>query len=99
MQIIPLTSVPSQTLSIVLAQQNCKISVYQLSTGLFLDLTLNGSLIVSAIACRDRVYLVRQPYLGFIGNLSFMDTQGLDDPDYTGLGSRFVLMYLESSDL
>jgi hypothetical protein len=98
MQIIPLTAVPSQTLSIVLNQQNCAIKVYTLSTGLFLDLYLEGTLILSAIICRDRVQLVRQPYLGFVGNLAFMDTEGTEDPEYTRLGSRFVLMYLEPDE-
>jgi hypothetical protein len=43
--------------------------------------------------------MVRETYLGFIGDLSFTDTQGTSDPVYTGLGSRFVLLYLEASDL
>lgn len=93
MQIIPLTSVPSQRLSIVLNQQNCAISVYTLSTGLYLDLVLEGTLIISAMICRDRVRMVRQPYLGFAGNIAFIDTQGRDDPDYSGLGKRFLLTY------
>jgi hypothetical protein len=98
MQIIPLASVPSQTLSIVLNQQNCALKVYTLSTGLYLDLYLEGVQILGAVICRDRVELVRQPYLGFIGNLSFIDTQGADDPAYTGLGARFILMYLEPAE-
>jgi hypothetical protein len=36
---------------------------------------------------------VRDEYLGFIGDLAFFDTQGMTDPDWTGLGSRYILGY------
>ncbi|WP_432778202.1 hypothetical protein QZL74_14595 [Burkholderia gladioli pv. alliicola] len=99
MQIIPLSAVASQKLSVMLAQQNCQIAVYQKTTGLYLDLQVNNAPIRTAMLCRDRVFLVRFAYLGFVGDLAFFDTQGVDDPDYTGLGTRFQLVYLEASDL
>jgi hypothetical protein len=51
------------------------------------------------VMCMDRVKLVRHAYLGFIGNLGFIDTQGKTDPDYTGFGARYQLIYLEATDL
>ncbi|HAP27314.1 MAG TPA: hypothetical protein DCR74_17190 [Achromobacter sp.] len=96
---IPLKPVPSQTLSVLLNGQNCQISVFQKSTGVYLDLYLNNSPIVSAVLCHDRVRLVRSDYLGFVGDLTFVDTQGHADPEYTGLGSRFVLAYMEPLEL
>lgn len=98
MQIIPLTSTASQTLTVVLNKQNCRINVYTLSTGLYLDLYLEGKRIIGAIICRNRVRIVRQAYLGFVGNLAFVDTQGNDDPIFSGLGSRFLLTYLEADE-
>ena len=94
MQIIPLQPIPAQTLNIVLGGQNCAIAVYHKTTGLFIDLVSNGVTILTGQVCRDRDYIVRLGYLGFQGDLAFMDTQGTSDPDYTGLGSRYVLMYL-----
>ena len=44
---IPLKPVPSQTLSVLLNGQNCQISVYQKSTGVYLDLHINNSPIVT----------------------------------------------------
>jgi len=99
MQIIPLAAVASQTLKVVLAQQNCVLNVYQQSTGMYLDVILEGETILTGVLCRDRVRCVRQAYLGFIGDLAFMDTEGTDDPVYSGLGSRWVLMYLLPEDL
>ena len=99
MQTIPLQAVPSQSINVTLNGQDCTIRVYTLDTGLFLDLEASGVPIVSAVICEDRTLLVRLAYLGFVGDLAFMDTQGTDDPLYSGLGSRWVLLYLTPSDL
>lgn len=96
---IPLQATPSQSLSAVLGGQNCQINVYQKSTGMYLDLYVSNSPIITATICLDRVRLVREAYLGFIGDLVFADTQGVSDPVYTGLGAQYVLLYLEASDL
>lgn len=99
MTIIPLQAVPAQTVSVILGSQSCTISVYQKSVGVFFDLQLNGNTIVSGRVCRDRVKLVRSEYLGLIGDLFFADILGKEDPDYTGLGGRFVLVYLEADEI
>lgn len=91
---IPLSAVPSQNLSVTLGTQRCSISVYQKSTGLYFDLSVAGSRVVAGMVCRNRVNLVRRSYAAFVGNLAFVDTMGSADPDYTGLGSRFQLVYV-----
>lgn len=96
---IPIQATPAQSLSTVLGGQNCQVNIYQKSTGMFLDLSVSNSPIISATICLDRVRMVRETYLGFVGDLVFVDTQGTSDPVYTGLGARFVLLYLEASDL
>lgn len=96
---IPLDPVPFQDLSVQLGGQNCQISVYELTTGLFLDLSVDNTPIVTGVLCNDRCRIVREAYLGFIGDLSFIDTQGTDAPQSTGLGDRWQLLYLEPSDL
>jgi len=99
MKIIPLSAKRSQQFAIVLGAQNCTIKVYQKRTGMFLDISVASVPVLTAVICQDRVRLIRQDYLGFIGDLAFMDTQGTDAPSYKGLGTRWVLMYLEASDL
>ena len=99
MLIIPIAAKPSQKLSALLAGQNCQINVYQKTTGLYLDLAINNVPVKSGIICRDRVWLIRHPYLGFVGDLMFADTQGASDSSYDGLGTRYLLVYLEVSDL
>ena len=43
--------------------------------------------------------IVRDLYLGFVGDFIWFDTQGSSDPIYMGLGSRFILVYLAPADL
>ena len=93
-QVIPLANVPYQTFAVTLGGQRCKIALYQKAEGLFLDLAIGTTQIVTAMICRDRVKLLRYPYLSFIGNLAFVDTQGTSDPEYTGFDSRYMLSYL-----
>jgi hypothetical protein len=92
-QVIPITAVPSQNFTILLGTQNCALNIYQLSTGLYCDIVADQNTIVTAMICLNLVGLVREAYLGFSGQLFFYDTEGADDPYYTGLGSRFQLVY------
>lgn len=103
MKTIPISDKFSQSLSVILAGQNCIINLYQKDNpsapGLYLDLYINDALIIAGVICENLNRLIRDDYFGFIGDLFFQDTQGLSDPASPGLGSRFLLQYLESSDL
>ena len=99
MQQIALQSVPSQQTQVVLDGQSCAISVYVKNQSMFLDLSVNGVQIAYAVQCKNLVSLVPTSYLGFSGWLMFFDTQGTDDPIYTGLGMRWVMLYLDLADL
>lgn len=106
MQIIPIQADPSQTLAVTLGTQQCTISVYQKFYGLFLDLyatnDISGplpSLIIGGQICQNLNLIVRSIYLGFIGDLAFVDTQGSSNPIYTGLGTRFLLVYLTPAEV
>jgi hypothetical protein len=88
-----------QQFSVNLGGQQCQIALYQKSTGIFMDLTVNNVVLFTCVQCLNNTLVVRNAYLGFIGDLAFTDTQGSCDPYYTGLGSRFQLLYLSPSDL
>jgi hypothetical protein len=98
MQQINLQPVPSQTLQTTLNGQNVSISVYTRSTGLFVDTSVNGVPTSAGVIARNQVPVVPTAYLGLAGNLLFTDTLGTDDPTYTGLGSRFVLLFLTAAE-
>lgn len=100
MKVIPLVPQASQTLRTIVNNQSCSISLTQKDNGdTFFSLSVSGNSIVTGVLVRDRVLLVRQAYLGFTGDFAFQDNEGTSDPDYTGLGTRWTLMYLEPADL
>ena len=91
--VIPLAAVPDQTIQAYLGTQNCVIRVYQRTFGLYVDLWLNGLLLFYGVQAFNMNKLVRNNYYNLVGDLYFFDTEGAKDPDYTGLGSRYVLLY------
>lgn len=96
MLIVPLQALPSQQIQVQLANQTCQIKVYQQPQSLFMDLSVNNVLVIGGVICQNRNRIVRSLYLGFIGDLIFVDTQGSSDPYYTGLGSRYLLYYMDT---
>lgn len=90
---IPLSATPSQTLTVQLGEQSCRLVVRQRRTGIFVDLYIQDNPIVLGVKGLDRVGMVRGAYLGFTGQLYFVDTQGALPPSYEGLGSRWLLLW------
>lgn len=99
MLIVPTVATPSQVLTVLLGGQSCSIKIFQKTTGLYMDLAVSDVPIVSGCVCLNGERIVRDSYLGFIGDLGFVDTQGSADPAYDGLGDRYLLVYLEASDI
>lgn len=111
MQIVPLTAVPSQLVQAVLGGQSVAISIYQLGMApvqdLYLDLISNGTPIVNCRRCRAYsgsateaapFLLLDAAYWGFQGDFLFIDTEGDEDPQYSGLGARWQLIYYSPAD-
>ena len=99
MLIIPVAAVPNQIEAVPLEGQSYILVLNQRSTGLFMDVFMNGEAIILGVLCENRNLIIRNRYLGATGDFYFVDTQGEEDPDYTGLNSRFLLMYAENADL
>ena len=117
MQTIPLAAVPSQRFSLTLGGQAVQCAIYLLGAGiaaaLYMDLISNGQTIFTARIVRAYSALLNNTptfmtvgahYLGFDGDLLFIDTQATptsqaEDPIPDGLGTRWQLMYLSLADL
>lgn len=97
-QVIPLAATPNQTLKAILGGQYATIRLYTTSAGLFIDVSVDESAIVQGVICLNQNRLIRYTHLGFIGDLVFVDTQGSMDPEYSGLGSRYHLLYLSPGE-
>jgi hypothetical protein len=92
--VIPCQALPNQTFNVSINGQPCTLAIWTRSTGLFMDLYVNGALIVGGVLCLNGVGILQDQYLGFNGELAFFDTQGSSDPTYDGLASRYLLVYL-----
>lgn len=102
-QIIPIQAVASQVLSVQLSNQDCTIKLYQTDPGLFIDLYVSEQLIIGGIICLNGNRIVRSNYLGFSGDLLFIDLVGNEDPEFvpgsTDLGTRFELVYVTPDEI
>lgn len=107
-QEVPLSPVASQTLSINLGGQACQIKVYTLGVDadahLYFDLSVGTAPIVTGRVCRNLQQILDDArYRGFQGGFMFVDNLGDMqtgvDPVYTGLGSRFELLYLTAAEI
>jgi len=96
MQVIPVADAPAQTLSAFLGGQNVRIELRQRIGSLYCWVYVDDALIVGGVVCRDLTLIVRDAYLGFVGDLYWQDLQGAKDPSYPGLGTRWQLCYREA---
>lgn len=99
MQQITLQSSKSQKVTVTLNGQSCQLKIYQRGTGLYMDLYINGDARMQGVLCLNCNFIVRYSYLGFSGDLVFVDTQGISDPEWSGVGSRYRLYYLTAEEI
>lgn len=99
MRSISIEPIKSQTISVDLAGQQCSIRLIQRETFMYMDLTVNGNPIMQGVPCLYGNKMVRYKYLGFRGDLVFVDNTGELNPSYEGLGGRHILYYLEESEI
>ena len=99
MMTVGLQAVKSQTLLVTLGGQQCTIRLIQRESFLYMDLSVNNTPVFQGVPCLYGNKMVRYAYLGFRGDLVFIDSQGESDPSYDGLGGRFILYYIEENEL
>lgn len=97
--VVPVSAIPAQSFSVTLNGQSCTIRITQRTTGMFLDLLVANVLVIGSVLCLNRTRIVRDAYLGFVGDLFFVDTQGDEDPYYSNLGDRYIILYADQSEL
>lgn len=97
--IVPIQPLQNQQVQCQLGGQACTFNIYQQAFGLYIDVFVGNVAIIEGVIAENLNRIVRSLYLGFIGDLTFFDIQGLENPVYTGLGTRFLLIYIEASEL
>ena len=93
--IIPLQAIPNQTFTVYLNDKECEIHVYLRYTHMYMDLTVEDKVIFQGMICLNNVDLIQFPNLGVTGNFKFIDTQGNEDPYYSGFNERWFLTYVQ----
>jgi len=99
MQEISLQPSKAQLVNITLAGQSCAIKLHQRTTGFYMDLYIGDKAIMQGVICLNSTRMVRYDYLGFSGDLVFIDTKGSMDPAHDEIGTRFKLYYLTAEEL
>jgi hypothetical protein len=98
--VIPAQAIANQTLQVQLAGQPVTLAIYQEAFGLFMDVLVNGGVIVAGVICQNINRIVRDLYLNFQGDLIWLDSSGAgNDPTFDGIGSTYQLLYLTEADL
>lgn len=96
---ISIEPVKEQSINVTLGSQPCSIRLVQRESAMYMDLSVNDVPLIQGVPCLYANRMVRYSYLGFSGDLVFLDTQGQSDPFYDELGSRFKLFYMTEAEL
>jgi len=96
---IPLSPIPGQRLQVILDDQNVTLTLRQKGSRMYLDLDVSGTPIMGGAICSDRSNVKQFKTIPFKGGLFFVDTEGRDAPQFDGLSTRWVLMYLSEDEL
>lgn len=99
MRTISIAPKKSQSISVSLGGQQCQIRLVQRSSFMYMDLTADDRVIMQGVPCLFGNRMVGYGYLGFVGDLIFIDNVGQENPNWEGLGTRFTLYYAEKADL
>ena len=106
---IPIQNIPNQNFKVIINGLNCNITlfnkdrIYGFSTddnplifALYFNLSVNGNIITTNTICENISPLIKQKYKEFPGNFIFIDLNGNSSPFYSGLGTRFKLVYSQN---
>lgn len=96
---IPLEAIPAQEFSILLDNQPCTISLYQRGALMYMDLHVGDAVIFRGNVCNNLSSILQSPTRAFKGSLHFADTRGDTPPQWEGLNSRYVLVYVAEGEM
>lgn len=95
---IPVIANPNRTIKVILADQECTLTLRQKGERLYLDLTVYDSDVCRGAVCLNLVPIVQVAQNVFHGNLVFVDNEGDAAPSYDGLNSRYFLVYYSEDE-
>lgn len=94
---IPIRAVPAQTVQVTLAGQPVTLYLRQLGGRQYISVSWAGTVLCETVLMVNRSAIIRAAYTGFVGDIAVYDTQGDDAPEYTGWGSRWLLLFNDAA--
>ncbi|WP_442316493.1 phage baseplate plug family protein [Xenorhabdus anantnagensis] len=82
---ITISSIPNQTTSFSIRTDLIELTLETRLENIFATVKQNGEYLVCNRICRNLTYICRW--------LVFIDIEGNSDPEYSGLGSRYKLVW------
>lgn len=92
MKIIPLSPIPHQIVTVTVKDTALTITVRQIGSELYTTLRVNSQIVAENVRARAQGLIC--PF-GRETNpcpIRWVDTQGMQDPQYEGLGDRWILV-------
>jgi hypothetical protein len=97
MLIIPIQPIPNQNIRLTVNEQACEITLRQQNTGIYFSLVSDGVSICNSVLVQNAAPLNSQ--FNFNGVFVLFDVDGKGKPDYSKLGTKWMLYYLEAGEL
>lgn len=99
MQFIPLQVTPNESFPITLDNTRYDLSLRSIGALTYLDVTINGVLVLSGQRCPPNEPLIPYEYLeGAGGNFAFTTPNG-EYPNYPSFGTTHFLVYASAAEL
>lgn len=95
---IPLSAIPFQTVSVVINDQNYRITVRQNGDFLYSSLMVDDEQVTDNVIAVANGALIPWAQTVADTQLYWWDTQGNERPQYDGLGDRWRLVYEDSNE-
>jgi hypothetical protein len=96
---VPLATTPGQNLQIILGGQNVTLALRQKGERMYMDIDVGTNRVISGAICNNRSNVKQFKTMPFKGGLFFVDTEGNEPPQYHGLDTRWVLVYVSEDEL
>lgn len=98
MRLISAEPLKSQAILFPIGDSQVGLTLVQRGDILYADVYLDGRCICQGVPCLNGNRIIHYKYLGFPGDLFFVDTLGNSDPNYSGIGSRYLLYHLSEDE-
>ena len=89
----PLTPIPHQLVASVVGSQSYEITIRQMGSSLFTSVVIDGEQITRNVRATSGGSITPWGDARVGTQIYWQDTQGDDDPQFDGLGSRWLLCY------